>query len=95
MLEEQGISTVVVNQNMQQPERIKPPRALVVKYPFGQPFGLPGDVDQQRVIVEDALSLLATVDKPGSIVLSPYLWKRQDFAGVRASREKDPLLPPR
>ena len=95
MLEQHGISTVVVNQNMQQPERIKPPRALVLKYPFGQPFGLPGDIDQQRVIVEDALNLLLTVDKPGTIVQSPYQWKQVDFPQIRKQRKESSVLPSR
>jgi D-proline reductase (dithiol) PrdB len=86
VLEEHGISTVVVNQGLQQPERTKPPRTLFLKYPYGQPFGRPGDTDQQRVIVEDALALLATVTEPGTIVHSPYRWRREDFAAVRRER---------
>lgn len=85
-LEEHGISTVVVNLNRQQPERIKPPRCLLLKYPYGRPFGQPNDVDQQRTIVEDALNLLLTVTKPGSIVEMPYRWRREDFAVIRRER---------
>ena len=56
VLEEHGIPSVVVNQGLQQPMRVKPPRSLYVKHPYGQPFGQPDNVDQQRTIVEDALS---------------------------------------
>lgn len=86
VLEEHGLSTVVVNQGLQQPERIKPPRVLYLRYPYGQPFGLPHDVDQQRVIVEDALSLLETVTEPGTIVRAGYRWRREDFRALRAER---------
>ena len=89
MLEEHGIATVVVNQNRQQPERIKPPRCLLLNYPFGRPFGQPGDVDQQRVLAEDALQLLLTVQEPGSIVESPYRWRREDFAAIRRARARE------
>ncbi|MYD36916.1 MAG: hypothetical protein F4X20_07935 [Dehalococcoidia bacterium] len=86
MLEEHGISTVVVNQGLQQPMRVKPPRSLYVKHPYGQPFGQPGNVEQQRTIVEDALDLLETVKETGTIVHSPYRWRREDFAAIRRER---------
>ena len=86
MLEEHGISTVVVNQGLQQPMRVKPPRSLYVKHPYGQPFGQPGNVDQQRTIVEDALDLLKSVTEPGTIVHSPYRWRREDFKAIRRER---------
>lgn len=86
VLEEHGISTVVVNQGLQQPERIKPPRVLFLKYPFGQPFGQPNNVDQQRVLVEDSLGLLETVTEAGTIVRSPYRWRRVDFTAIRKER---------
>ena len=86
MLEEHGISTVVVNQNRQQPERIKPPRCLLLRYPYGRPFGQPNDPDQQRVIVEDALNLLVTATEPGAIVEMPYRWRREDFTTLLRQR---------
>ena len=86
VFEEHGLSTVVVNLNREQPERIRPPRALVLKYPYGQPFGLPEDVDQQRVIVEDALALLQQAQEPGTIVEAPYRWRRENFAAIRRGR---------
>ncbi|MEK7215754.1 MAG: hypothetical protein AAB289_09200 [Chloroflexota bacterium] len=86
MLENHGMSTVVVNLNREQPERIKPPRALVLRYPYGQPFGMPGDSDQQRVIVEDALALLSNALEPGTIIEAPYRWRREDFQAIRRER---------
>jgi D-proline reductase (dithiol) PrdB len=86
VLEEHGISTVVVNQNRQQPERIRPPRCLLLHYPYGRPFGQPHDHDQQRVLVEDALNLLVTVSEPGAIVEMPYRWRREDFTAIRQAR---------
>ncbi len=83
------MSTVVVNLNREQPERIKPPRAYVLKYPYGQPFGLPGDVEQQAVIVESALELLQTATQPGTIVESPYRWRREDFGALLRARHTE------
>ena len=79
---------MVVNLNRQQPERIKPARCLLLKYPYGRPFGQPNDVDQQRVIVEDALNLLVTVTEPGAIVEMPYRWRREDFGQIRRERAR-------
>lgn len=76
----------MVNQNREQPERIKPPRALVLRYPYGQPFGVPNDVDQQRTIVEDALALLEQAQTPATILDSPYLWRRVDFKAIQEHR---------
>lgn len=86
MLEEHGIATVVVNLNRQQPDRIKPPRCLLLHYPYGRPFGQPHDVDQQRTIVEDALGLLESATEPGTMVEMPYRWRREDFATIRRAR---------
>ena len=85
-MEEHGIPSVVVTQGLQQPTRIRSPRTLYVKHPYGQPFGQPGDTDQQRVIVEDALALLNSVTEPGTIIHSPYRWRREDFAAIRRQR---------
>lgn len=73
---------------LQQPERIKTPRVLYLRYPYGQPFGHPHDVDEQGVIVEDALRLLETAEKQGTIVHAPYRWRREDFAGIAAERRR-------
>ena len=54
--------------------------------PFGQPLGEAGNVDQQRVIIEDALKLLVTASEPGIVQPLPYRWRREDYAGIRAGR---------
>ena len=66
-------------------EKLKPPRAVLVRFPFGRPYGLPGASDQQRVIVEDALSLLVEAQEPRTLAL-PYRWRRENYASVRANR---------
>ena len=86
MLEEHGIATVVINEGLDQPTRVKPPRTLYVKHPYGQPFGQAGNADQQRTIIEDALDLLQSVTEAGTIIHSPYRWRREDFAAIRRQR---------
>lgn len=83
-IEEAGISTVVVMMHREAAGKLKPPHAALVRFPFGRPFGLPGAPDQQRVVVEDALSLLMEAKEPGQILALPYRWRREDYASIRA-----------
>ncbi len=62
-----------------EPERmakIKPPRALRVKFARGSMFGEPGNVERQRRIVLDTLEALKTMNVPGTIRELPYQWRR-------------------
>jgi hypothetical protein len=56
--------------------KIKPPRALRVKFGRGSMFGEPGNVERQRRIVLDCLEALKTMDLPGTIGELPYQWRR-------------------
>jgi hypothetical protein len=46
-------------------------------------MGEPGNADQSRVLLEDALSLPETETEPGAIVHLPYRWRREDYAQIR------------
>lgn len=83
-LERQGLATVDLSLLRKLTERVKPPRTYYLRYPFGHALGEAGNRDQQRQIVRDALSLLETVTVPGTIVESPYRWRRTRF-GPEAS----------
>ena len=45
-------------------EKVKPPRALFVPFPFGHAFGRPGDPDLQHRVLRAALDLLAAPAGP-------------------------------
>ena len=62
------------------------PRGLVLRFPFGRPFGAPGSPHQQRVVLEDALNLLASAQTPGEIQAAPYRWRREDYGQILAER---------
>jgi hypothetical protein len=62
------------------------PRGLILRFPFGRPFGAPGNPEQQRVVLEDAVNLLATAQEPGKIELMPYRWRREDYKSILAER---------
>ncbi len=43
------------------------PRTLVTPHPMGRPLGPPGDTARQREVLEAALGLVDTADRPGVI----------------------------
>ncbi len=63
-LEQAGISTVVIGLVKSHLEKIRPPRALWVPFELGRPLGPPSDPQMQREVLEQALRLVETTDKP-------------------------------
>jgi hypothetical protein len=67
-LERRGIATVCIILLREVAERVRPPRALSVPFPFGYPLGR--DAATQRKVIEEALAML---ELPGPApVLSRY-----------------------
>ncbi len=62
ILEAQGIATIVVGLVPQHVKTMRPPRALVVPFETGRPFGAPNAADLQRDVLSAVLGLL---DEPG------------------------------
>ena len=58
--------TVVVMLDRRKAATMAVPRGLVLRFPFGRPFGAPGNPDQQRVVLEDALALLSSARSAAS-----------------------------
>ena len=78
--------TVVVMLDRRKAATMSVSRGLVLRFPFGRPFGAPGNPDQQRVVLEDALALLSSVQTPVEIQSKPYRWRREDFGRILAER---------
>lgn len=58
VLEEGGLSTTSISLVREHTEKVKPPRALFVPYPFGHPLGLANDEPRQMRVLRAALGLL-------------------------------------
>lgn len=58
VFEEAGLTTVSLALVREHAERVKPPRALFVPFPFGYPLGKPDDAAFQRRILGAAFDLL-------------------------------------
>ncbi|MDX2502587.1 MAG: hypothetical protein QNL14_19040 [Deltaproteobacteria bacterium] len=68
-LEQQGISTVVVQLLRMVTERVGPPRALFVPFRHGYPLDSPNNPEKQRAVITAALNLLTDRSlKPPAIV---------------------------
>jgi len=78
-VEARGIPTIGITLQKEVTRKVKPPRALFLRYPFGHPLGEPFAVAQQRTILLDALTGLATIREPGTILEPGYRWRRHRF----------------
>jgi hypothetical protein len=68
-LEQQGISTVVVQLLRMVTEKVRPPRALCVPFRHGYPLDSPDDPEKQSAVITAALNLLCDRSlKPPAIV---------------------------
>lgn len=63
-LEREGLPTVAIGLIPLHVRLIAPPRALVVPFELGRPFGAPDAPDLQRAVMESALGLLERTDGP-------------------------------
>jgi hypothetical protein len=63
-LERQGLSTTLIGLIGRHVALMRPPRAMVVPFELGRPFGAPEEPDFQRRVLADAIRLLARTDGP-------------------------------
>ena len=78
-IEARGLPTIGITLQKDVSLRVKPPRALYLRYPFGHPMGEAFNVAQQRAILEAALHGLATATAPGTILEPGWAWRRHRF----------------
>lgn len=77
-IEAAGISTVSISILRDVTEKVKPPRSLFLRWPFGHPLGEAGNVAQQLTVLRDAFLFLYKA-QPGEIRDLPYPWRRQSY----------------
>lgn len=63
-IEAAGIPTVVVTMMPVTAVELMAPRVVGVEFPFGHPFGMPGDRRMQRTVLETAVTVLAGAAGP-------------------------------
>ena len=78
-IEAAGIPTIGITLQKEVTRKVKPPRALYLRYPFGHPMGEAFAVRQQRAILLAALGALETLTAPGAIVEPGWVWRSHRF----------------
>lgn len=78
-IETAGMATISISLVRLITEKVKPPRALLVKFPLGHPLGRPFNKALQSRILLKALKSIREITKPGTIV---------DFAEVGGELRK-------
>jgi hypothetical protein len=76
MMEEGGIATIVIASGVfrNRLAAMQLPRAMLTRHPMGRPLGMPGDHQEQRRIILEALNLLEYANKGGIIVDLPDIF---------------------
>ena len=78
-IERSGIATIGISIVRDYSEKVKPPRTIFLKWPFGHPLGEPGNVPQQTAVLLQAFEALTTISQPGTIVDVPFRWRREKY----------------
>lgn len=78
-IEAAGIPTVSIIGLKEIAEKVRPPRAVHLKWPFGHPLGEPGNRAQQLSLIHYALRALYDMSEPGTILEPGWAWRRQRY----------------
>lgn len=89
-IEEAGIPTVVVTMMPDVAVRLEAPRVVGVEFPFGHPFGMPGDRGMQRRVLETALAVLSGAAAFGTRVDCDLAWPQDQREAYRSWQPPEP-----
>ena len=89
-IEAAGIPTVMVTMMPQAAVELVAPRIVGVEFPFGHPFGQPGDRRTQRRVLETALTVLAGAGGPGTRVDVDIEWPQPRGEAYKAWQPAEP-----
>jgi hypothetical protein len=87
-IEAEGIPTVGISILKEVTEKVRPPRSVFLRYPFGHPLGEAFNVAQQRTILLDALRALEMIVEPGTILEPGYPWRKHHFDRATSIRRE-------
>ena len=83
IIEAEGIATISISINRPYTEKIKPPRAIFLHWPFGHPLGEPHHINQQAAVLGKAFDALFAITSPGEIVDIGWRWRRETYSRPR------------
>jgi hypothetical protein len=79
-IERVGIPTIGISIVREFTEKVKPPRSIFLKWPFGHPLGEPFNPAQQLTVLMEAFKALYSMRTPGEILDLPFKWKRRNYS---------------
>jgi len=79
-IEQAGIPTIGISINRDLSEKIKPPRTVFLRWPFGHPLGEPFNLAQQRTVLIAAFNHLYAINTPGAIIDLPFRWHKEKYS---------------
>ena len=85
-IEAEGIPTVGISILKEVTQKVRPPRSVFLRYPFGHPLGEAFNVAQQRAILQDAITGLESITEPGTILEPGYRWRKHQFDRATSTR---------
>lgn len=88
-IERAGIPTIGISIVREYSERVKPPRTIFLRWPFGHPLGEPFNLAQQRAVLTEAFQALCSIDKPGEIIDIPFKWRKHEYSGYSIEKLKN------
>ena len=88
--EQAGFSTILVTPMPYWAEKVGTPRTLAIAFPFGHTLGRPGDNEQQRLVIEEALAVLERAETPGTIVHSEETWPQSTQEAIKSWQPEEP-----
>jgi len=88
-IEKVGIATIGISIVREYSEKVKPPRTVYLRWPFGHPVGEPGNILQQRAVVLEALRALYQIKEPGTIIDLPFRWRRENYDNYQPATEAE------
>ena len=78
-IERAGIPTIGISIVRDYSEKVRPPRTVSLRWPFGHPLGEPGNRPQQRAVLLEAFKQLYAINEPGTIIDLPFRWRRENY----------------
>lgn len=82
-IEQIGIPTAGISLVREYTEKVKPPRTIYLRWPFGHPLGEPFKAAQHAAVLDNAFEALYQITEPGAIIDLKFKWHRQDYPYAR------------
>lgn len=82
VIEHSGIATIGISIVRDYTEKVKPPRTVFLRWPFGHPLGEPDNRSQQHAVLQKVFDALYAIQTPGDIVAPGWRWRREQYPPV-------------